>query len=224
MSDSTGAPPSPPQRQRRRSFVEMLNPRAFSNASPPSTSPPSAVPTSASVPNNRKSMSMALGLSGAGNSPDSPYNAFTRQRRASISTSSASGSPEFRNSFDDGAVIEDDDKVGPMTTPPSPSFARRLSFGAQALRDVRQGGSSPGNSAGEGFNWSDAMRDKNKRSSISGANPFGANHSRSKSFTAPAPQPPKEMPQPARVASPPARAKKPDHLGERMLRGDFMMD
>jgi hypothetical protein len=36
-----------------------------------------------------------------------------------------------------------------------------------------------------------------------------------------APEPPKDMPKPAPV---PQKFKKPDHLGERMLRGDFMMD
>lgn len=134
-----------PPRQRRKSFVEMLNPRAFNNSSQ-STSPSNAVPSSPGVAGGRKSMSIALGL--AAGSQDTPYNAFSRQRRASISTSSASSSPEFRNSFDEGAVIEEDDKVGALATPPSPSFARRLSFGAQALRDVRQGGTSPSNAAG----------------------------------------------------------------------------
>lgn len=145
MADSNaGAPPSP-SHQRRKSFVEMINPRAFNSSNAFSTSPTNAMPA---VPGQRKSsISMALGLSGA-NGQDSPYNSFSRQRRASISTSNASGSPEFRNSFDDNAVIEDDDKVPPMNSPPSPSFARRLSFGAQALRDVRQSGTSPSNNAG----------------------------------------------------------------------------
>jgi len=37
------------------------------------------------------------------------------------------------------------------------------------------------------------------------------------------PEPPKEVPKPA-PAPAPSRFKKPDHLGERMLRGEFMMD
>lgn len=77
---------------------------------------------------------------------------------------------------------------------------------------------------GEGFNWSDAMRDKNKRASVASGNPFSTGHNRSRSFnTTTAPEPPREIIQP--VAPPPAfKTKKPDHLGERMLRGDFMMD
>lgn len=75
--------------------------------------------------------------------------------------------------------------------------------------------------SGEGFNWSDAMMDKNRKGSISGNNPFG--HNRAKSFNVPPSEPPKEMPKPL---SPTVsmKKKKPDHLGERMLRGDFLMD
>lgn len=130
----------------------MLNPKGFGSGSSFSTSPSSAVPVApapAGSAQRKTSMSMALGLSSAGGGQESPYNAFTRQRRASISNSSAaSGSPEFRNSFDENAVIEDDDKVPVMNSPPSPSFARRLSFGAQAMRDMRQTGTSPTNNAG----------------------------------------------------------------------------
>lgn len=149
MADSTsGAPPS--SSQRRKSFVEMLNPRVFGNASSVTAAPSSAipVPSSPGVASNRKSMSMALGLSGSANSQDSPFNAFARQRRASISTSTASGSPEFRNVFEDSAVIEEDDRPGTLNSPPSPTFARRLSFGAQALREAKQGGLSPNFNAG----------------------------------------------------------------------------
>lgn len=78
-------------------------------------------------------------------------------------------------------------------------------------------------SPGEGFNWSDALRDKTKRSpSFSAApNPFASNQARNRSGSITAPEPPKEMPKPA---TPAPKLKKPDHLGERMLRGDFMMD
>lgn len=150
MADTNGASSSPAN-QRRKSFVEMLNPKAFGNSAPFTSGSSSAipVPSSPGVSNNRKSMSLALGLSGSANSQESPYNAFARQRRASISTSTASGSPEFRNSFDNNAVIEEDDAVGAINSPPSPSFARRLSFGAQALRDAKAGAStSLGSNAG----------------------------------------------------------------------------
>ncbi|KAK5090576.1 hypothetical protein LTR05_000750 [Lithohypha guttulata] len=259
MNDSSSGE-LPAATERRKSFVDMLKPRVFSTSTSSSTSPAGAVPAAPPPPAQRKSsMSMVLGLSGAGNNQESPYNAFTRQRRASISTSSASGS-EFRNSFDENAIIEDDDKLPPLNSPPSPSFARRLSFGAQAMREARQSGTSPTNTAGrrpssyllstltedsdinhdqkaaparspgtaktggEGFNWSDAM--KNKRASISAGNPFSPAHNRSKSFNVPQPPPP---PKEVGLSSPPPapsvlRSKKPDHLGERMLRGEFMMD
>lgn len=177
MADSSTGGPSPGQR--RKSFVEMLNPKAFGTASPFTTGSSSAIPVPASpgVANNRKSMSMALGLASSANSQDSPYNAFARQRRASISTSTASGSPEFRNSFDNNAVIEEDDKLGSINSPPSPSFARRLSFGAQALRDAKQGGGSSSLGTNAGRRPSSSLftlnEDSDKRHADSVARPPG---------------------------------------------------
>ena len=301
MSD----PNSPPSPQRRRSsFVDLFTSRPNMSATNPaatnsmSSSPPSAaaVPPSPNPPQHRRGTSItALGLSTNPQGQTSPFGAFAKQRRASVATSSSSGSPEFRNSFgDEPAVLEDDDTVKPMgNTSSSPTLGRRLSFGAQALRDVKQsngpgspvagrrssnlftlsesnenktlqppsqgqGGGSSGSAKtagksrglsfsslrltslavicrrdtddclGEGFNWSEALRDRTKRSpSFSSGNPFAANAvrpsgQRTTSMAAPsALEPPKEMPKPA---EPVTRMKKPDHLGERMLRGDFMMD
>ena len=147
------APPSPPlpQHRRRSSFVEMFNPRVnASSSSTVSSSPPStAVPPSPSVPQHRRGTSItALGLT-TNPSNQSPFTAFGLQRRASVATSSVSSSPDFKNSFgDEPAVIEEDDTTRAAMNPPSsPSFGRRVSFGAQALRDVRLGG-SPGASGG----------------------------------------------------------------------------
>jgi hypothetical protein len=224
-----------------------------------------------------------MGLTGNANGQTSPYNAFARQRRASVATSTASGSPEFKNSFgDDPVVIEEDDGPKSPTTNPAGSFARRVSFGAQAMRDAKQGSGSGSSGAGrrpskslfslsentendppprarvpsdmaktsgksrglyshppaslegavtnsvitgEGFNWSEALRDRTKRSPSfsSSANPFAANTNRMRSTSTTAPEPPKEMPK-AVEPVPPPKMRKPDHLGERMLRGDFMMD
>lgn len=117
--------------------------------------------------------------------------------------------------------MEEDDSSQAALNPPSPSFARRVSFGAQALRDVRVGG-SPGTTGGEGFNWSEAIRDRSKRSpSFSSGNPFSQSTTRPRATSITNPEPPKEI---AKPVEPAPRMKKPDHLGERMLRGDFMMD
>jgi len=230
MSDQS-PPHSPgaagPQR-RRSSFAELFNPRSAISTSASSSPPSAPISSSVPAPQHRRGMSITtFGLAGNNPNPTSPYTAFAKQRRASISTSSGSGSPEFRNSFgDEPAVLEEDDQTRvPLNTPATPSFARRVSFGAQALWDVRQGGSVGAPGGGEGFNWSEALRDRTKRSpSISSsANPFTANTTRSRAASAAAPEPPKEMPKPVTAATP-SKLKKPDHLGERMLRGDFMMD
>lgn len=77
---------------------------------------------------------------------------------------------------------------------------------------------------GEGFNWSEALRDNTKKRSpsfSSSSNPFASRVQGRSVSSGATMEPPKEMPKPVVV---PARMQKPDHLGERMLRGDFMMD
>lgn len=291
---SEQSPPSSPGSGRRRaSITEMFIPRPAAGSHPSSYSPPNISTPLGNTQSNRRGMSITtLGLSG--NSPtnqSSPLNAFAKQRRTSVA-SSTSSSPEFKNSFEDSAVIEEDHQTGvPANTPASPSFARRVSFGAQALRDVRSTGAVPagrhsslittlheqpenesprndlssnnskattrGGSRGlflsrflrccnvssfnspaghvslfhichtdhligEGFNWSEALRDRTRRQpSVSASgNPFQA---RQRATSISTMEPPKEMP---KAHSPPvtARLGKPDPLGERMLRGDFMMD
>ncbi|KAI1622279.1 hypothetical protein EDD37DRAFT_467255 [Exophiala viscosa] len=220
MTDQSAPPSPPPQRRRRSSFIEMFNrPQSTSavSSSPPSTTVP---PHPTSSQHRRGTSISGLGLTTNPSSQPSPFTAFQRQRRASIATSTTSNSPDFKNSFgDEPAVLEEDE-----ANPSSPSFARRVSFGAQALRDVKLG-SSPGTAGGEGFNWSEALRDRSRRSpSFSSGNPFtqGANRPRGASITNP--EPLKEITKPVESMSTPVRMKKPDHLGERMLRGDFMMD
>lgn len=206
--------------RRRSSITEMFIPRPAAGTYSSSYSPPNASTPMGNTQGNRRGMSITtLGLGGnSPNNQNSPLNAFVKQRRASVA-SSASGSPEFKNSFEDSAVIEEDPQTGvPTNTPASPSFARRVSFGAQALRDVR----STAAPAGEGFNWSEALRDRTRRQpSVSASgNPFQA---RQRATSISTMEPPKEMP---KAHAPPLTAKlgKPDPLGERMLRGDFMMD
>jgi hypothetical protein len=150
MSDQR-PPLNPPTHRRRSSFVEMFNPRVNTKPSAVSSSPPSsAIPTTPGVSHHRRGTSITtLGLTTNSNDQTSPFTAFARQRRASVATSNGSGSPEFRNSFgDEPAVIEEDDQSrSTIPTPSSPSFARRVSFGAQALKDGRLGG-SPGATGG----------------------------------------------------------------------------
>ncbi|KIW17515.1 hypothetical protein PV08_04709 [Exophiala spinifera] len=256
---SQNRPSSPaPQHRRRSSFIDMFNPRSNTTNTGLSSSPPTNTSSTPNTNHHRRGTSITgLGLT-TNPSGQTPFSAF--QRRASIATSSVSSSPDFKNSFgDEPAVIEEDDTTTQaIGQPPSPSFARRVSFGAQALRDVRMG-SSPGSAAGggrrpssslftlvensnsenatpsrpsltgtakttEGFNWSEALRDRSRRSpSFSSGNPFAQGASRPRSGSISTPEPPKEIPKAVEPPAP-ARMKKPDHLGERMLRGDFMMD
>jgi hypothetical protein len=156
-----------------------------------------------------------------------------QQRRLSITTLGLSGSPTQTSTFgsrafrrgslssslgsvpnNEDAVAEDTEGSSPGATPSSP-FARRVSFGAQALREARAG--SIGN--GEGFNWTEALRHRAERApSIGGPvspNP-GRNvgHQRAASIAT--------MEQPIREIPKQPKQNKPDFFQEKILRGDFM--
>ncbi|KAL9105895.1 MAG: hypothetical protein Q9227_009006 [Pyrenula ochraceoflavens] len=299
MSDNNSpprTPPSPTQR-RRSSFAEFFGSRSSTaNSSPPGgTTPafPSSIASAAQAQQNRRRMSInTIGISGTSPTNGSAFNAFAR-RRGSISSSQSSSSPAFEE-----AVLEENEQGSAPTNTPATPFARRVSFGAQAYRDLQRSGSvnsggntngarrpslailseipnqsatprspppvttTPGKSrglslvaastnpnpppshhicfrtaasvsisssvsfanlffcTGEGFSWSESMRDKaNRPPPASFGSPGNTkNHSRAASVATM--EPPKQMPQ----AAPPPQPAKPDVLGERMLRGDFMMD
>ncbi|KAI8957961.1 hypothetical protein F5Y11DRAFT_61241 [Daldinia sp. FL1419] len=227
--------------------------------------------TSAAARDQRRRLSVTtVGLSGT--SPSSG-NASFGMRRGSISTNNS-------DSIDESAI---DDEESAKTGPTSP-FARRMSFGAQAMLNLRAGPGSPGSTgrtsqesrsisngnarlpsssvpsasaiarrastpqasnvlpyrapsdifsarADNAYNWSEQLRSR-AESSVQGHRPtFGPHrygspprgsgqHDRSKSVS--------EMPAPPQQAATmkpkqPERPK-PDHMQERILKGDFYMD
>lgn len=216
QSPTSTSPPS----QRRLS----LSPASFSelfskpispnmNNSTTSSSFPSPITTAAAAnvqPGRRRMSITTLGLSGSPTQP-SPFTTYAG-RRESLSSS---------ESYED--AIDDADQ-SPANNPTSP-LARRVSFGAQALRDVR-GGSGSGN--GEGFNWSAALRTRAERApSVGGSYPASSHlqpsmmsphdptaHQRSASIAI--------MEQPTREIPKEPRQNKPDFFQEKILRADFM--
>ncbi|KAL9949370.1 hypothetical protein ACHAQF_005354 [Verticillium nonalfalfae] len=142
----------------------------------------------------RRRLSVATtGIGLAGTSPTNP-SPFTGFRRGSMSTNS--------DSFDENAIDEEEVVRAPPTTP----FARRMSFGAPAMRN----GPRPSFSFG---------------STASTSPPRGngsAMHDRAKSVS--------DMPAPPAQAAamkpkaPEPQRKKPDAFQERILKGDFYMD
>ncbi|KAI0020977.1 hypothetical protein F4780DRAFT_790714 [Xylariomycetidae sp. FL0641] len=223
--------------------------------------------SSAAARDQRRRLSVTtLGLSGtAPNAASTPYGL----RRGSISTNNS-------ESIDENAVEDDE---GVKQNPASP-FARRMSFGAQAMRTMRPGPVSPGSTgrpvpstrrvsaatattasssasnrtrqtsvsqasntlsartpsdmlsarSDNGYNWSEQLRSR-AESSVSGARPFGArasnspprgsgHHDRAKSV----PDMPAPPQQAATVKPRQPERPKPDHMQERILKGDFYMD
>ncbi|KAJ5664751.1 hypothetical protein N7462_011564 [Penicillium macrosclerotiorum] len=168
-------------------------------------------PASSAHANQQRRLSITtLGLSGG--SPTQTSAAFGSQafRRGSLSSSWGS----IPNNEE--AVTEDPEGSSPSATPNSP-FARRVSFGAQALREARAG--SIGN--GEGFNWSEALRHRAERAPSLGGpiSPAQAaarqsGHQRAASIAS--------MEQPVRELPRQPKQNKPDFFQEKILRGDFM--
>ncbi|OAL06813.1 hypothetical protein IQ06DRAFT_4097 [Phaeosphaeriaceae sp. SRC1lsM3a] len=161
--------------------------------------------------------------------------ANAQRRRLSLTTIGLGASPgqtspfmnprtrtESISSANSGSVDESpfEDDYAPSTSAPSSNpatpFARRLSFGARALRDVRQSNGSVGNPNGEGYNFAENLRSRAERGSVSGPPPMPPSngHHRAKSVAIMEP-PAREMPKQAKV---------PDAMQERILKGDFYMD
>lgn len=142
-SPPTGSPPSPTSHRRAsfspgQTFSELFSrsPTATNGVSNGTSAFPGQIATAAANAQQRRRMSIStLGLSG---SPTQPTPFLTGRSRGESSSSSGSGSPNI----DESAVEEGD--ATPMSTPTTP-FARRMSFGARALRDVKAGN---GNNAG----------------------------------------------------------------------------
>jgi hypothetical protein len=129
---STSPPNDPSSRNRRGSITSQTFNNIFGRSNSIAGAPPAPFPgpiTTAAAQDQRRRMSIStlgLGTSPTQQSPF-PFGA----RRGSVSTAGS-------ESFDENAIDDEDGRSAP-TTP----FTRRMSFGAQALRSVR-GGGSPG--------------------------------------------------------------------------------
>ncbi|KAG2165520.1 hypothetical protein JADG_005259 [Aureobasidium aubasidani] len=225
--------------RRRSSFVGQAFTDMFSRSSRPSessgTSPPAQGPiTTAAAEASRRRLSVSTLNMGASPNQGSPMSA--RMRGESVSSSNV-------GSFDESAI---DDEPSSATAGNSGPFARRVSFGARALKDMKGGsGSVPAgrptatitipeedvdgekktlaptsSSLGrrEGFNWADNMRSRAERGSISGlsASPPTGGWTHSRSKSIAVMDTP--------VRDNPKPAKVPDQFQERILKGDFYLD
>ncbi|KAB8302947.1 hypothetical protein EYC80_006262 [Monilinia laxa] len=133
-NDNTTPPNEGSARPRRGSISAQTFTNIFRSNSTSTGGPvgpfPGSISTAACQDHKRRMSISTLGLSSASPTQSSafPFGG----RRGSVSTASSS--------IDESAI--DDDDGPPMSTPTTP-FARRMSFGAQALRTVRAGNGSP---------------------------------------------------------------------------------
>ncbi|KAH8905063.1 hypothetical protein BR93DRAFT_763023 [Coniochaeta sp. PMI_546] len=216
--NSRSAPSADMSRQRRSSVSNPLT-NLFQRGGSTATTTTTAFP----INDQRRRLSIStMGLSGTSpTSVNTPFNL----RRASISTNS--------DSIDENAI--DDEELASARTAPTTPFTRRMSFGAQAMRNLRvPPGTSPGGS--NGFNWSEQLRSRaesiaaGSRPSVSYAAspPRGTSVGSAASIPTPTPRHDRaksvsDMPVPPAQAPRP-RPQKPDAFQERILKGDFYMD
>ena len=137
-SADRNSPPAPSPTRRRSSFagqfVDMFGSRP-SNAGNSNQTMQGPISTAAMQAQNRRLSLTTVGLSGSPNAT-SPFLPNGRPRTESISSSNSGTVDE--SPFEDGDATQ--------SMPASP-FARRLSFGARAMRDMR---SSTGNTNANG--------------------------------------------------------------------------
>ncbi|KAI9700562.1 MAG: hypothetical protein M1820_006716 [Bogoriella megaspora] len=279
MPDEPSSPPTPTSRRRSsfagQTFADLFGTtnRSPSSSSPPSNSPFTGPITSAAAQAQRRRLSLTtVGLNACQpNSQASPFgpppttSGGNRTRDGSFSSGTS-------GTLDESAVEDSEGPPQPSAGNPPATFARRMSFGARALRDSRTGSSggsggvggggaaegggggggningngrttSFGSNSGaagatgraspakskssrgpEGFNWSENLRNRAQRASISGGTLSGTlggvgnssrDHGRQQSVAVMEP-PIREMPKQPKAA--------PDHFQERILKGDFYMD
>lgn len=132
---NTTPPNDTPARNRRGSFTTQTFNNIFGRSNSTSGGPTAPFPgpiTTAAAQDQRRRMSIStLGLSGTSPTQSNPFPFGAR--RGSVSTAGS-------DSIDENAI---DDDEGPGRSQPNTPFTRRVSFGAQALRSVRNAG-SPG--------------------------------------------------------------------------------
>ncbi|KAL9131867.1 MAG: hypothetical protein Q9217_000313 [Psora testacea] len=215
MSGENSHSPTPSSpTHRRASFAAGQKLSELFGRSPPGANGTSSHPgpiataaANASAQQRRRTSLAGLGLAGSPTST-SPFSNM-RNRNSSMGSSNSPSS-----SIEESAVEEGD--AAPNHSPTSP-FARRMSFGARALHEIKTGSNTVN---GEGFNWSEQIRNRAERSASVTQRPpppTGAitqEHHKTASVAVPE-QPVKEMPK---------APKKPDHFQERILKGDFYMD
>ncbi|RPA92191.1 hypothetical protein L873DRAFT_217488 [Choiromyces venosus 120613-1] len=183
----------------------------FSTSRAPTTSAYPGPITSAAAQANRRRMSMS---NVSGTSPPRVQTNMASMRRGSISSVSSASS-----AVDESAIEEGEVNAGSPSSLGGSPFARRLSFGARALRDVRiPQGRNPANfpvSAGaasptvtRGF-WLDGRSGSQSQGSDRDESPVQRRQSIS------------VMPPPVNAIS---SKDAHDPLQERMLKGDFYMD
>lgn len=133
MSNENSPPPTPTSPSARRASFSPgqlfgRGPASNNGGTAPYPTPIATAAANAQAQQRRRLSITSLGLSGS----PTQANAFARARQGSLSSGASNNT-----SVDESAIEEGD--APPLSTSPHSPFARRMSSGARALRDVRAG-------------------------------------------------------------------------------------
>lgn len=148
MTDENNTAPTSQRGSRRSSFAGQTFADLFgSGRSAPRNIPnnenqqyPGPITTAAAQAQRRRMSLTTVGLSGSSPNSTSPFNSF-RGHRDSISSANS-------GSIDESAI--EDDLAPKDASAPTTPFARRMSFGARAMRDIRNSSGGTGGGGGGG--------------------------------------------------------------------------
>ena len=163
---------TPPRQGRRSSFAgqtfadlfgsgrSSMSKSTGENSPPPTQQLPGPISQAAAQAHQRRRLSLTtLGLSGSPNQT-SPFGSSFRGRNDSIGSANSGSIDESAIAEDDGAAPQANNGSAPNTP-----FARRTSFGAKALREIRTnsfGGGGGGGPASPGQNGTRSPPASNK--------------------------------------------------------------
>lgn len=234
MTDHRATSPISVPNQRRPSLASM--PMSLGSQNGPGTGPTNTTTASSAPGNHPRRLSITtLGLAG---SPTQSFSFVSAGANGSAhpngnGNGTANGGPRHLRggslSSSAGSTTDDTIITEESGSAPPSALARRMSFGAQALRDVRRGSVN----TDERSNWSESLRTRAGRAPsisniLSGSPTSPPSHgagpgSRQLEQHRAASIAHMEMEPPVReIPKQPRQANKPDFFQEKILRGDFM--
>ncbi|KAL8694149.1 MAG: hypothetical protein Q9218_001146 [Villophora microphyllina] len=169
MSNENSPPPTPTSASPRRASFSPgqlfgRGPNTSNGGTGAYPTPIATAAANAQAQQRRRLSITSLGLSGSLSGSPTQASAFARARQGSISTNASNNT-----SIDENAIEEGD--APPLSASPTSPFARRMSSGARALREVRTGSGNNNGRSSTASNNAPSVKGRGLSSEIPTNNP-----------------------------------------------------